>query len=344
MRHGSRPDRRAWPRALVTLLSAAAVGVACDTPSGRSESVAVHEKPQAALNREPLSELPAPAAVSAPLVGLGRRLFEEKRLSSDGSVACSTCHDLARGGVDGLPRSRGVRGQVGAVNAPTVYNAALNFALFWDGRARTLEEQAGGPLTNPIEMGSTWGEIVAKLRADPTYASAFAALFADRVTEPNVRSAIAAFERTLITRGSPFDRWLGGDAGALGPDQKEGYATFKAVGCVACHQGANVGGNMLQRFGVMGDYFKDRGDLTEADNGRFNVTHNEADRFVFRVPSLRNVEYTAPYFHDGSAKTLERAIQVMAKYQLGRSLSDRQVAVIESFLKSLSSPMALGGS
>src|SRR5579872_2925441 len=181
MRRRSHPARRAWPRALVTLLLAGAMGLACDTTSGRSENVVAHPKQHAALNREPLSELPPPVAVSAPLAGLGRRLFEEKRLSSDGTVACSTCHDLARGGVDGLPRSRGVRGQVGAVNAPTVYNAALNFALFWDGRARTLEEQAGGPLTNPVEMGSSWAEIVAKLRADPTYVSAFAGLFADGV-------------------------------------------------------------------------------------------------------------------------------------------------------------------
>ncbi len=295
---------------------------------------------QQSLTREPLAPLPGPSQEPGPLVELGRRLFQDKRLSSDGTIACSSCHDLARGGADGRARSLGVKGRTGKVNAPTVYNASMNFALFWDGRAATLEDQVGGPVTNPLEMDSTWEDVVARLRRDPGTSAAFAASFRDGVTAANVSKAIAAFERTLVTRGSRFDRWLEGDAQALSPDEKEGYETFKSVGCVACHQGANVGGNMLQRFGVMGDYFRDRGGVTDADYGRFNVTHNEADRFVFRVPSLRNVEYTAPYFHDGSAPTLEAAVQVMAKYQLGRLLTDRQVAVIQAFLRSLSGPTA----
>jgi cytochrome c peroxidase len=153
-----------------------------------------------------------------------------------------------------------------------------------------------------------------------------------------VRRAIAVFERTLITIGSPLDRWLDGDASALTPAQKEGYALFKASGCVACHQGQNVGGNMYQRFGVFGDYFEDRGNVTEADYGRFNVTKQEQDRYVFRVPSLRNVALTAPYFHDGSAKTLEDAVGVMAKYQLGRELSEEKVSKLVAFLEALTGP------
>jgi cytochrome c peroxidase len=314
---------------------------ACASPSAPSEKEGFRAQRSEAPSREPLSPLPQPPKVDPRVVALGRKLFHEKRLSSDDSIACASCHDLANGGDDGQRVSRGVLGRAGTINAPTVFNAALNFALFWDGRAKTLEEQAGGPVTNPLEMNSAWDGVVVKLRRDPEYASSFAELFPSGVTPENVRKAIADFERTLLTRDSPFDRWLAGDAAALTAEQREGYETFKSVGCIACHQGANVGGNMFQRFGVLGDYFGDRGNVTEADYGRFNVTHNEADRFVFRVPSLRNVEHTAPYFHDGSAPTLSRAIQVMAKYQLGRSLTDRQAQVIEDFLKSLSAPMAL---
>jgi cytochrome c peroxidase len=219
-----------------------------------------------------------------------------------------------------------------------VYNASLNFVQFWDGRAASLEDQMGGPLTNPIEMAMSWPQVLAVLKRNPTYAADFAAAFPDGITEQNVRVAIADFERTLLTTGSRFDRFLSGDQGALDGQARAGYETFKSVGCVACHQGSNVGGNMFQRFGVLGDYFKDRGNVTEADYGRYNVTKNESDRFVFRVPSLRNVEHTAPYFHDGSAATLDDAIQVMARYQLGRKLGGEQVASIIAFLKSLSGP------
>jgi cytochrome c peroxidase len=327
---------RARCERLGAILLFSAVATGCASPSGRSDKEVARTRRGEALNREPLSPLPQPPKLDPRLVSLGRRLFDERQMSSDGTIACSSCHDLANGGDDGQQNSRGVQGRVGSVNAPTVLNAALNFALFWDGRAKTLEEQAGGPVTNPLEMNSDWRDVVVKLRRDPGYASSFEALFADGVTPENVRSAIAAFERTLLTCNSPFDRWLQGDESALSVEQREGYETFKSVGCIACHQGANVGGNMFQRFGVLGDYFKDRGHVTEADYGRFNVTHNEADRFVFRVPSLRNVRDTAPYFHDGSAPTLRRAIQVMAKYQLGRSLTDQQGDVIEAFLGSLS--------
>jgi cytochrome c peroxidase len=224
------------------------------------------------------------------------------------------------------------------VNAPTVYNAALNFVQFWDGRAATLEEQIDGPITNPLEMDSSWDGVIGKLAADADYAAAFSAIYPDGITPANVKKAVADFERTLVTRGSAFDRFLEGDERALSPEARAGYETFKSVGCIACHQGTNVGGNMFQRFGVLGDYFKDRGNVVEADYGRYNVTKNEADRFVFRVPSLRNVEHTAPYFHDGSAATLEEAVQVMAKYQLGRRLGAEQVRGILAFLRSLTGP------
>jgi cytochrome c peroxidase len=287
------------------------------------------------LDREPLQPLPDVPAVDPRLVALGRRLFFDARLSSNDRISCASCHDLENGGDDGQPRSRGAGGELGAVNAPTVFNASLNFAQFWDGRARTLEDQIDGPVTHP-EMNTTWPAILEKLAKDAEYVAAFRAVFGGPATAEHVRGAIATFERTLLTRGSPFDRWLDGDRGALSEEQKKGYELFKSVGCVACHQGRNVGGNMFQRFGVLGDYFADRGSVTRADYGRFNVTGSEADRFFFRVPSLRNVERTAPYFHDGTAKTLSDAVSVMARYQLGRKLSDEQVASIVAFLGSLS--------
>jgi cytochrome c peroxidase len=321
---------------LVLSALACSLNAGCNDAPSQKTAPAQRVEPRDTLSREPLAALPDPPSVDPKLVALGRQLFHEKRLSTDNSVACSTCHDLARGGVDGKPHSSGVRGQLGGVNAPTVYNSGLNFVQFWDGRAKDLEEQAGGPVTNPLEMGTSWEQVLPKLRADSSYVKAFAEAFGDGISADNVKHAIASFERTLITKNSPFDRWLAGDTNALSAEQKAGYELFKGIGCIACHQGHNVGGNMFQRFGVFGDYFKDRGNVTEADYGRYNVTHNESDRFVFRVPSLRNVARTAPYFHDGSTATLPQAVGVMAKYQLGRSLSDEQVSELVAFLTSLS--------
>ncbi|HEY6727899.1 MAG TPA: cytochrome-c peroxidase [Polyangiaceae bacterium] len=288
-----------------------------------------------ATTAEPIQPLEPLPPEPEPLVELGRSLFHEKALSGDGSVACSSCHDLANGGQDGRALSLGVAGKRGEINAPTVLNAALNIAQFWDGRAKTLEDQVDGPIEHPLEMGGDWPTIEATLARNPKYRSAFQAAFGAEPSRAGVKLAIAAFERTLITVDAPFDRWVRGDKNALSAEQREGYELFKAAGCVACHQGQNAGGNMYQRFGVFGNYFQDRGNITKADYGRFNVTHAEADRHVFRVPSLRNVELTAPYFHDGSAETLPQAVKIMAKYQLGKTLSDDQVTKIVAFLKSL---------
>jgi cytochrome c peroxidase len=292
----------------------------------------------AMFGREPIEALSAPPELDPRLVSLGRKLFNDTRLSADDSVSCASCHDLQHAGVDGKPRSVGIHGQAGSFNAPTVYNSGLNFAQFWDGRARTLEEQVDGPVLNAVEMGSTWDQVTDKLRRDPDYRARFSALFSGGVTPEGVRRALAAFERTLVGTDSPFDQWLAGQSDALTPQQKTGYELFKSTGCIACHQGRNVGGNMMQRFGVFGDYLADRGNVGAADYGRFNVTGNEADRFVFRVPSLRYASVSAPYFHDGSADTLTRAVQVMAKYQLGRTLLDEQVTAIVAFLGSLAGP------
>lgn len=315
----------------------------CEKAGGDPESQRTDDLPPAdeaaeLVSTEPILPLRASAAQDQALVALGSRLFHDPILSKDESVSCATCHDLSHGGDDGRARSVGVGGKHGGVNAPTVLNAALNIGQFWDGRAESLEAQIDGPVQNSLEMASDWSDVEKKLNGSAKYKTAFAEALHQSPTRQGVKQAIAAFERTLITVDAPFDRWLKGERDALSAEQLEGYELFKGAGCIACHQGRNVGGNMYQRFGVFGDYFKDRGNATEADNGRFNVTHKEADRHVFKVPSLRNVALTAPYFHDGSAKTLPDAVKVMAKYQLGKILSERQIQRLVSFLGSLTAP------
>lgn len=283
---------------------------------------------------EPIKPLPAKLNLDARKVNLGRTLFHDKRLSKDNSLSCASCHDIAAGGVDGKQFAVGIKGQVGPINTPTVLNSGLNFRQFWDGRAASLEEQAAGPVHNPGEMGSNWNEVIGKLSQDRAFVEQFKVAYPDGLKGKNIQDAIATFEKSLITP-SRFDRYLSGEGMALQEDEKHGYQLFKNYGCAACHQGQGVGGNMYQTFGVLGNYFKDKGKITDADLGRFAVTKNEADRHVFKVPSLRNVELTAPYFHDGSAKTLDEAVEVMFRYQLGRSAPAADKALIVKFLKTL---------
>jgi len=268
-------------------------------------------------------------------VEIGRLLFHDARLSGNGRVSCASCHEPSKGGGDGRARSSGFNGALTEVNAPTVFNAALNFRQFWNGRADSLEAQVDLVVQNPVEMGSAWVDVVQKVQQDARYKTAFGAAYKDGVTKANIQNAIATFERTLITPNSRFDKFLRGDVNAISASEKVGYAKFKQYGCVACHQGVNVGGNMFQKFGVMGDYFAKRGSPTRADLGRYLVTGLDSDRHVFKVPSLRNVALTAPYFHDASAKTLEDAVSVMFKYQIGRVASQEDRDSIVSFLNTL---------
>ncbi len=284
---------------------------------------------------EPIEPLPERSEEDPRIVALGKQLFHDVRLSSDNSISCASCHEIKKGGMDSLPRSLGVNKLEGPINAPTVLNAAHNFVQFWDGRAANLEEQALRPIENPIEMGAKLEDVIRKISEDAHYLREFNEIFGGPPTIAALGRVIATYERTLTTPDAPFDLYLKGNDAAITKLAKEGYALFKSYGCVACHQGKNVGGNMFQRFGIMGNYFADRGHITEADNGRFNVTRAEQDRHVFKVPSLRNVERTAPYFHDGSAKTLPEAVRTMAKYQLGRSLSQQEVDALVAFLHSL---------
>ena len=284
---------------------------------------------------EPLQPLPTRVDEDPRKTELGRRLFLDPRLSGDGTVSCANCHPLQRAGVDGLPRSVGIGGAVGKINAPTVYNSRYNFVQFWDGRAASLEAQIDGPLQSPIEMGSSWPEVIGKLNSDPWYRNAFTRIYGGEATPQAVRDAIATFERALVTPNSRFDRYLRGERDMLTDRERRGYALFKSYGCASCHQGWAVGGNMFEKMGLMGDYFADRGDVTRADQGRFNLTGVEEDRYEFKVPSLRNVALTAPYFHDGSAPALAQAVDEMARYQLGRPLSHEDRNAIVAFLRTL---------
>lgn len=285
--------------------------------------------------KEPIQPIPLAIALDENKVSLGKQLFADVLLSENNRIACISCHRFDRGGADGRSHSIGANGALVEVNTPTVFNVGFNFWLNWNGEFENLTDQLNALLLNPNRMGIEWSALIRKLQQVPEYVRVFNKIYGDGLTKANVQDAIATYEQSLYTPNSRFDRFLRGDKQALTPAEYTGYQLFKAYGCISCHQGMNVGGNMLQRFGVLGDYFSERGNITPADLGRFNVTEDPADRFVFRVPSLRNVVLTAPYFHDGTAKTLEEAIAVMAKYQLGRSLSSEQIDLIAQFLRTL---------
>ncbi|MGJ3248694.1 MAG: cytochrome-c peroxidase [Elainellaceae cyanobacterium] len=284
---------------------------------------------------EPIQPLPEAIAVTADKFALGERLFNDPRLSNDGHVSCASCHKLDRGGADRTAYSVGLNNLRTTVNTPTVFNLAYNFRFNWNGKFSNLVDHTDALIQNPRVMGIEWPTLLAKLDAVPDYQQTFDDVYDDGITTANVIDAIVSYETALITPNSRFDQYLRGDQTALSSAELGGYGWFKAYGCVSCHQGVNVGGNMFQKFGVIGDYFADRGDMTQADLGRYNVTNAEADRYVFRVPSLRNVAVTPPYFHDGSTDTLEQAINIMVKYQLGRPIPPEHVQQIAQFLQTL---------
>ena len=341
-----------WIRwATVAPLALAAL-LACDSgdPSGGFATPEPEAEPQPqqavplALDREALREraqalfdpLPEVAAsqanpVTDEKVELGRTLYYEPRLSKNQDVSCNTCHPLDRFGADAKKTSSGHREQVGARNSPTVYNAALHLSQFWDGRAADVEEQAKGPVMNPVEMAMPSEDYVLEvLRSIPGYEPMFAAAFPGEepvITFDNMARAIGAFERLLLTP-SPFDAFLEGDLAALSEEQLEGLQVFLDTGCSVCHQGVGIGGGMYQKLGLVRPY------PTE-DPGRAEVTGNDAERGFFKVPSLRNVAETGPYLHDGSVASLDQMIRIMASVQLGKDLDDDQVAAIRAFLESL---------
>ena len=268
---------------------------------------------------------------------LGFALFHDPRLSVDNTVSCASCHALDMGGVDNHQYSHGVEERLGGVNAPTVYNAVYNFVQFWDGRAKTLAEQAAGPPLNPVEMASeSFDEIIAKLQQDENYVKLFAELYPEGITEATITNAIEEFERTLVTPNSQFDKWLLGDDNALTAQELRGYELFKEYSCATCHTGVNLGGESYELMGLRRHYFEERGlELTEEDNGRYKQTQDERDRHRFKVPGLRNVELTWPYYHDGSRLTMDDAVRDMALYQCDVELAEGEVQDIVAFLRTL---------
>ena len=283
---------------------------------------------------QPLPES-APTSQDNPMnpekIALGKSLYFDTRLSKNEKMSCNSCHNIATFGVDNEPTSPGHENKRGGRNSPTVFNAALHIAQFWDGRAKDVEAQALGPILNPIEMGMpSEAAVIERLKSDKKTVEAFKQAFPgekEPLTYANLGKAIGAYERTLITP-SRFDQYLKGDEAALSPSEVAGAKLFMETGCMACHNGATLGGTMYQKLGLVKDY-------PTADMGRFETTKIETDKKTFKVPSLRNVAKTAPYFHDGSVKTLEEAVSLMAEYQLGRQLTKEHVASLVTFLGSL---------
>ncbi len=276
-----------------------------------------------------------PAKISNPAkVALGKKLYHDTMLSGDNTISCASCHMLDKGGTDQLTTSKGIKSQLGPINSPTVYNSAGNFVQFWNGRAKDLKEQALGPVENPLEMGDTWDNVVKKISENKEYKAEFDKLYKGKITKENVVDAIAAFEETLATPDSDFDLFLKGKDDAISADAKQGFAYFVETGCVSCHNGSNLGGNSYQPMPE--SYFKERGGkITDADLGRFTVTKDESDKFMFKVPMLRNIEVTPPYFHDGKVKTLDKAVKQMAKHQLATDLDSDKTKKIVAFLNTL---------
>lgn len=272
-------------------------------------------------------------------IALGKELFFEERLSLNNNQSCNTCHNLDNYGVDNERVSKGSNGALGSRNSPSVFDAAFHFAQFWDGRAKSIEEQAAFPILNPKEMALPNKEMaVRRLRKIPAYVQKFKRAFPnakDALTFENITRAIGAFERTLVTT-SRFDEYTAGDMNALSTEEKRGLKLFLGLNCAPCHSGSTVGGLMPQRFGQVGQYSDYTGHLN-SDKGIANLSGQPADENVFKVPSLRNVVHTAPYFHDGSVETLDEAIRIMAKAQLNTALSEEEVSAIKAFLTSLSS-------
>jgi cytochrome c peroxidase len=272
-----------------------------------------------------------PQAIDIGKVELGKKLYFDPRLSKSGFISCNSCHNLSRGGSDNLSTSIGDKWQQGPINSPTVLNSSLNLAQFWDGRAADLKEQAGGPIANPGEMAFTHTLAIDVLESIPAYVREFKLVFnKDRIDIDQVTEAIAEFEKTLVTPNSRFDQWLLGKTDALTRDELAGYKLFNDSGCVACHNGPNLGGNSFQKMGVVEPY---KGNV--GHDGRAGVTGKDADRFNFKVPTLRNVELTYPYFHDGAADTLAEAVDVMGRLQLGKTFNKTQNQQIVAFLKTL---------
>jgi len=285
----------------------------------------------AASSSEPVQPIRPAQEINLAQTELGKKLYFDPRLSRSEFISCNSCHNLSMGGTDNLKTSVGHNWQEGPINAPTVLNSSLNVAQFWDGRAASLQEQAGGPIENPREMAFSHTLTVDVLSSIPGYVIEFKQVFGEGdITIDEVTLAIAEFEKTLVTPNSRFDLWLLGDANAISDEELAGYQLFKQSGCVACHNGEALGGTSFQKMGIVEPYQTDNPAV-----GRAAVTGKDADRFSFKVPTLRNVELTYPYFHDGAAQTLADAVEIMGRLQLGRVFTAEENAKIVAFLRTL---------
>ena len=319
--------------------STAAVSAPQNSADVSDEDKALLERAQATFKPLPdLAEMQKVRPFTEEQVKLGQQLWYENRLSKGNTVSCNSCHNLATAGVDNMPTSAGHKSQFGARNSPTALNAALLGSQFWDGRAADVEEQAGGPLLNPVEMANaTEADAAAKIAGIPEYQEKFKAAFPEDgvVSFKNITTALGAFERTLLTP-TRWDDYLKGNVSALSEQERKGVRAFMDNGCIACHSGVNLGGTMFQKFGLVdGPYWKHIDD-PKHDKGRADVTKKAEDEFFFRVPGLRNVERTYPYFHNGSVWELDKAVNIMAKAQLGKTLAPEETENIVAFLKALS--------
>lgn len=281
--------------------------------------------------QEPISPIEPVKEINLAMVELGKKLYFDPRLSKSGFISCNSCHNLSMGGTDNLKTSIGHNWQQGPINSPTVLNSSLNMAQFWDGRAADLKEQAGGPIANPGEMAFTHTLAIEVLESIPAYVTEFTQVFGpDCINIDQVTEAIAEFEKTLVTPNSRFDQWLMGDTKAITTEELAGYQLFKNSGCIACHMGPALGGTSFQKMGLVAPY-----ETKNAAEGLAGVTGKDADRFKFKVPTLRNVEMTYPYFHDGEAATLSEAVDIMGRLQLGKKFEKTDIDQIVAFLKTL---------
>ena len=333
------PQAASAASAADTAASTAAVSAPQNSADISAEDKALLERAQATFKPLPdLAEMQKVRPFTEEQVKLGQQLWYETRLSKGNTVSCNSCHNLATAGVDNMPTSAGHKSQFGARNPPTALNAALLGSQFWDGRAADVEEQAGGPLLNPVEMANaTEADAAAKIAGIPEYQEKFKAAFPEdgAVSFKNITTALGAFERTLLTP-TRWDDYLKGNVSALSEQERKGVRAFMDNGCIACHNGVNLGGTMFQKFGLVdGPYWKHIDD-PKHDKGRADVTKKAEDEFFFRVPGLRNVERTYPYFHNGSVWELDKAVNIMAKAQLGKTLAPEDTENIVAFLKALS--------
>lgn len=284
---------------------------------------------------EPIVPIPEVSGLNLDKVELGKKLFNDTRLSHNNKIACASCHQLETGGDDNKAAGLSHDGSRQPINTPTIFNARYNFRQNWDGSVRTLAGQIDKVIHDELKANTNWYALIGELSLDEDLSSEFSRIYTSKLSKESYVDALNEYLLSLVTPNARFDLYLKGDETAINAEEKSGYRLFKELGCISCHQGINIGGNLYQKLGIFYDYFASRGNVTQADYGRANFSGREADKHVFKVPTLRNIENTAPYLHDGSAETLREVIEIMAKTQLGKDIDSNDVYLIEQFLKTL---------